>query len=298
MKRQPIVAILGHVDHGKTTLLDHIRGSSVAAREAGGITQHIGATEVPVDVIKEMCGTLLDKFKVSITIPGLLFIDTPGHHAFTSLRRRGGALADIAILVVDIKQPLMPQAVEAIKILRLFRVPFVVAANKIDTLPGWRSTKGPHLQNFTKQKPEAITKLDNAIYKLIGSLAEQNFDSERFDRVTDFTRQITIIPISAKTGEGIPELLAIITGLAQRYMEKQLTIAEESPGKGTILEVKEDPGLGITIDCILYDGKLRRGDTIAMLSKDGEVIQTRVRGLLRPKPLDEIRDPRNRFTPI
>jgi translation initiation factor 5B len=100
--RSPIVSVLGHVDHGKSSILDAIRESNIVDKEAGAITQAIGASIVPLDVIQNKCGPLLGQLKMKFSIPGLLFIDTPGHAAFTSLRRRGGALADIAILVVDI----------------------------------------------------------------------------------------------------------------------------------------------------------------------------------------------------
>ena len=116
--RQPIVSVLGHVDHGKTSFLDFIRGSTVAARESGAITQHIGATEVPIDSIYNVCGDLLKGKK--FTLPGLLFIDTPGHHAFTTLRARGGSLADIAVLIVDVNEGFKPQTYESIKILKQY----------------------------------------------------------------------------------------------------------------------------------------------------------------------------------
>ncbi|MFB6148800.1 MAG: GTP-binding protein, partial [Halobacteriales archaeon] len=124
--RTPIVAVLGHVDHGKTTLLDAVRGSAVSEGEAGSITQHIGATAVPLDVISGIAGSLVDPD--DFDLPGLLFIDTPGHHSFTTLRARGGALADIAILVVDVNDGFQPQTEEAIDILRDTQTPFVVAA--------------------------------------------------------------------------------------------------------------------------------------------------------------------------
>ena len=109
--RQPVVSVLGHVDHGKTKLLDRIRGTSVQAREAGAITQHIGATEVPIEHIYKVCSKLIGQKKFDV--PGLLFIDTPGHHSFVTLRARGGSLADLAVLVIDIREGLMPQTIES-----------------------------------------------------------------------------------------------------------------------------------------------------------------------------------------
>ena len=114
--RQPIVAVLGHVDHGKTTLLEYVRGTTIVKREAGAITQHIGATEVPFDTVSKICGPLLKEGTTNL--PGLLFIDTPGHHSFSTLRSRGGALADIAVLVVDITEGFKPQTIESINILK------------------------------------------------------------------------------------------------------------------------------------------------------------------------------------
>ncbi|NOZ82495.1 MAG: translation initiation factor IF-2 [Euryarchaeota archaeon] len=298
MIRQPIVAVLGHVDHGKTTLLDRIRGTAVAAREAGGITQHIGATEVPIDVIEKLCGGLLKQLKVELTIPGLLFIDTPGHEAFTSLRRRGGALADLAVLVVDINEGFKAQTVEAVEILREHRTPFIVAANKIDRIHGWVSFENfPFSHALLKQNEEVKQKLENLLYMLVGDLHKLGFNSERFDRVKEFERQVAIVPVSALTGEGIPELLMLLTGLAQKFLGRKLDINTEKPGRGTVLEVKEEVGLGTTLDVIVYEGRFRRGDTIVVAGRDGIVV-TRVRSLLKPKPLDEIRDPRHRFQQV
>src|SRR3990172_3221076 len=166
MIRQPIVSFLGHVDHGKTTIQDKIRGTQVAAREAGGITQHIGATEVPLAAIRDICGDLMEgkEFKV----PGLLFIDTPGHHAFATLRARGGALADLAVLVVDVNEGRKPQTVESIRILKQYRTPFVIAANKIDMVPGWRKQPGlSFAQAAAQQSEETLAELDRRIYEIV-----------------------------------------------------------------------------------------------------------------------------------
>lgn len=298
MIRQPIVSVLGHVDHGKTTLLDNLRGTAVAEREAGGITQHIGATEIPMEVIAKICGGMLKQLKVEITLPGLLFIDTPGHEAFTTLRRRGGALADLAIMVVDINEGFQPQSYEALNILKGYKTPFIVAANKIDRIQGWQVFKGfPFTHSYSKQGEEQRNALEKKVYELVGVLYEEGFEAERFDRVERFEKQISIIPVSAKTGEGLPELLMMLIGLAQKFMAAKLETEKESPGRGTILEVKEEIGLGATIDVIIYDGKIRRGDQIVVGAK-GEPILTKVRSLLKPKPLDEIRDPKYRFDSI
>ena len=294
--RQPIVSVLGHVDHGKTSLLDRIRGTSVTKREAGLITQHIGATEVPIDHIYGVTKPLIGKSR-KFTVPGLLFIDTPGHQSFTSLRARGGALADLAVLVIDINEGLKPQTLESIQLLKRFKTPFIIAMNKIDLIEGWQTKAGaPFVLNYQSQTDEVKAKLDDKMYKIIGELYEKGFSTDRYDRIEDFTKAIAIVPMSARNGEGLPDLLLVLIGLAQRFLEEQLK-AEEGPAKGTILEVKEEKGLGSTLDVIIFAGTLRRGDTVILGTK-GKPITTRVKAILRPKPLDEIRDPKDRFDSV
>jgi len=296
--RQPLIAVLGHVDHGKTSLLDRSRGTTVASREAGAITQHVGASEIPLDAIRNICGSMLKKFKIELTLPGLLFIDTPGHAAFTNLRRRGGALADLAVLVVDINEGLMPQTLESLTILKTYKTPFMAVANKIDLIPGWQpAPQECFLESFPKQRKEVQQILDEKIYELIGKFHELGFESERFDRVADFRNQVSIVPASAKTGEGLAEALSILAGLAQRFLEKQLTVEVTGPARGTVLEVKEETGLGKTMDVIIYDGTLSKGDQFAVGGLD-KVITSKVRALLQPKPLDEIRDPEDKFRSV
>ncbi len=293
--RQPIISVMGHVDHGKTLILDKIRGTTVTAREAGAITQHIGATEVPTHTIEKICGDLLKKFDIGVDIPGLLFIDTPGHEAFANLRRRGGALADLAVLVVDATEGIKPQTKESIGLLKSNKTPFIVAANKIDKIVGWQAIENScFLESIKTQSEKIQRKVDEHIYELVGKLHEAGLESERFDRVGNFRKQVAIVPTSAKTGEGIPELLSILAGLAQRFMEKELTVKVTGPGRGTVLEVKEDVGLGTTIDAIIYDGTLEKKDMIAVGGLE-DVIVSKVRALLQPKPLDEIRDPEDKF---
>ncbi len=296
--RSPIVSVLGHVDHGKTTLLDFIRGSAIAQKEAGGITQHIGATEIPMEVIDNICGAFLDKLEIKETLPGLFFIDTPGHEAFTTLRKRGGALADLAILIVDLNEGFKPQTYEALNILKMYKTPFVVATNKMDKVYGWQTHEGESFsQTYAKQAPNVQNVLDNHVYELVGILHQEGFESERFDRVKNFARQVSIIPISAKSGEGIAELLTMLLGLAQQYLKEQLQIEIDAPAKGTILEVKEEVGLGTTIDAVIYDGIIRHKDTIVLTTNE-DVINTKIRSLLKPKALEEIREAKKRFKKV
>jgi translation initiation factor 5B len=281
-----------------TTLLDKIRGTAVALREPGAITQWIGASEVPTPTIRRICGDLFKSLGIEIKIPGLLFIDTPGHQAFTNLRRRGGALADLAVLVVDVNEGFMPQTIESITILKSYKTPFILAANKVDLLQGWKAKPNAcFLDTFKTQRREVQNLLDEKIYQIVSRLHDLGFESERFDRVTDFRKQVCIVPVSAKTGEGIPELLAILSGLAQRFLEEALKVEVSGPARGTVLEVKEEVGLGTAIDAIIYDGTLARGDTFAVGGLEG-VIVSRVRGLFQPKPLDEMRDPQDKFKPV
>jgi translation initiation factor 5B len=297
MIRQPIVAMMGHVDHGKTSILDQIRGSAIVAKEAGGITQAIGASIIPTKIIQKICGDLLTKLNLKLTIPGLLFIDTPGHAAFTSLRKRGGNLADMAILVVDINEGFKPQTLESIEILKSYKTPFIIAANKIDLISGWRSEKGPILSSIAKQNDPVIQELDKKLYELIGQVYEQGLEAERFDRVEDYTKQAAIVPVSAVKGDGIPELLMVLTGLAQKYLESGLECNVKGPAKGTVLEVKEEKGLGKIMDVIIYDGCLKVGDSLVAGGLTGPVV-SRVKALFMPAPLAEMRDKRAKFKSI
>jgi translation initiation factor 5B len=293
--RQPIICVMGHVDHGKTSLLDRIRSSAIASREAGGITQHIGASEVPISIIEKVAGGVIKQFGGKISIPGLLFIDTPGHEAFTNLRRRGGSVADLAILVVDVTKNFEPQTYEAIEILKEYKTPFIVAANKIDLVTGWRAQKtNSILESLEKQDKNVADEVDARVYQLVGKLSEIGFNSERFDRVKNFRKEVIIVPVSAKTGEGIAELLVFTAGIAQKFLEMRLNIEVNGPGKGSVLEKKEEKGLGTTVDVILYSGTLKVNDTVAFASSTG-VAKAKIRALLRPKPLQEMREATSKF---
>ena len=275
--RTPIVSVLGHVDHGKTTLLDKIRGSAVAEGESGAITQHIGSTVVPIDVIERICEP-----DEEFDLPGLLFIDTPGHHAFTTLRSRGGALSDIAVLVVDVNDGFQPQTVEAVKILSQYETPFVVAANKIDAVPGWDPNPDTDFRTtFADQSDRVQNELENSLYEIIGDLHEHGLQADRYDRVQDFRSNVGVVPISAETGEGLPDLLMVLVGLAQRYLTEDLKTHPTGYGEGTVVEVEERKGLGTTVDVLLYDGVVEVGDTV-VVGGQYEPIVTEVRALLKP----------------
>jgi len=285
--RTPIVAVLGHVDHGKTSLLDRIRGSAIIEAESGAITQHIGATAVPLDVISELAGELVDP--TDFDLPGLLFIDTPGHHSFSTLRSRGGALADIAILVIDVNDGFQPQTLEALDILSRTQTPFVVAANKVDTVPGWNPNENtPIQQTYDHQSERARERLDDLLYELIGGLSDEGFSADFYWRVSNFQRNVGVVPVSAETGEGVPDLLTVLMGLSQRYMKEEMAVDTAGPGAGTVLEVTEERGFGTTLDVVLYDGTIRESDRIVVGGTNDPIV-TEVRALLRPRPLAEIR---------
>ena len=294
--RAPIACILGHIDHGKTSLLDYVRGTVVQQREAAGITQHIGASYFPTEDIKKFLSKSRPEFaEKDIKLPGILIVDTPGHAAFMNLRKRGGAVADIAILVVDVMSGTMPITWESVRILREKGTPFIIAANKIDRLSGWKPNKdADFLDTYNKQSKTVQGYLDEKIYLLIGNFLEEGFkDCDRYDKIKDFTKKLAIVPTSAKTGEGISTLLMILMGLVQQYLTKNLKFSEGS-AKGVVLEVKKEKGYGMTIDVLLYDGILKKGDSFIVGGLEGP-IKSKVRALLVPKPLDEIRDPRQKF---
>ena len=292
MFRQPITIVMGHVDSGKTSLLDWIRGTAIVKSEPGAITQTISSTNLPIETLKKIMGPLVEQLKFKITIPGILLIDSPGHAAFNNLRKRGGNLADLAILVVNIIEGIKEQTLECIQILKQYKTPFIIALNKIDLLSGYHSENTFLLENIAKQTERVKQELDKRLYDLVGKFAELGLNTERFDRVQDYTKQIAMVPTSAITGEGIKELLMVMTGLAQKYLEKDLEITDQK-GKATILEVKEEKGLGVTLDLILYDGIMKKNDLVVIGTLD-KPLETKIRTLFLPdikgkyKPIDSV----------
>jgi translation initiation factor 5B len=281
--REPIVSLLGHVDHGKTTLLDRIAGSVRASKEAGGITQHIGAIEVPGATVRRLCEGILSTDQMNV--PGLLFVDTPGHRSFETLRRRGGALADLAILVIDVREGMMPQTRESIQILRHEKTPFAIALTKIDLLSGWRKTPTvvPLAEQLAKGGPDFVKVLDQHLYSVAQELDQMGFSAERYDRVSDFTRNVGIVPVSAKSGVGVPELIALLVGLSQRFLQSELELVKDG-GEATILERSDQKGIGPVGNVIVYRGRLKVGDEIVVTGRVEPFI-TRIRGIYRPIPL-------------
>jgi len=289
--RQPIVTVCGHVDHGKTSILDCLRSSCVQEGEAGGITQKISFTKYPMDQLKAAC-PLIEKSGIKVNIPGFLLIDTPGHAAFTNLRKRGGALADLAVLVIDINEGIKPQTAEVIKILKKNKTPFVIAMNKIDNISGWRTDKDKAIrESIESQQQQVFQTFQERYMTLIGSLNSYGFDADLFYNVEDFTKKIALVPTSAQTKQGIQELIMMLCGLSQKYLSDKLKLKKEP--KGVMLEVKTDKSLNYN-EAILYDGELSKSDTIAVANFENpeKPIITKIR------ILEEIQALCSKFKPV
>lgn len=285
--RSPICCILGHVDTGKTKLLDKIRQTNVQEGEAGGITQQIGATYFPIDAIKQKTEVMKKYVDFELNVPGLLVIDTPGHESFTNLRSRGSSLCNMAVLVIDIMHGLEQQTIESIKLLRDRKTPFIVALNKIDRLYGWESTPNNSFRDSFSRQPSSVQReFQDRYEKAKLALAEQGLNSDLYFQNKNVSRNVSIVPTSAVTGEGVPDLLYLLLELTQTRMSKQLMYLSQL--EATILEVKVIEGLGTTIDVVLSNGILREGDRIVLCGQNGP-IATNVRALLTPQPLRELR---------
>ncbi|KAH0785440.1 eukaryotic translation initiation factor 5B [Histomonas meleagridis] len=289
--RSPICVIMGHVDTGKTKLLDKIRKTNVQDREEGGITQQIGATYFPSTTLQKMTEYFHNKNQLEYKLPGLLIIDTPGHESFTNLRSRGSSLCDIAILVVDIMHGIEPQTIESINLLKEKRSAFIIALNKIDRISDWRPHPNqPFPETFKRQSQHCKDIFKKRIEKVQVEFQEQGLNAEPYFRmrfgVKDKITSYPIVPTSAITGEGIPDLLMLVQLLTQNKMTRKLTTSDQL--QCTVLEVKVEEGIGTTLDVILVNGELHVDDTIVIAGIDGPIV-THIRALLTPQPLKELR---------
>ncbi|PIO36993.1 hypothetical protein AB205_0020720 [Aquarana catesbeiana] len=285
--RAPVICVLGHVDTGKTKILDKLRHTHVQDSEAGGITQQIGATNVPLDAIKEQTKMVKNFDRENIKIPGMLIIDTPGHESFSNLRNRGSSLCDIAILVVDIMHGLEPQTIESLNLLKNKKCPFIVALNKVDRLYDWKKSPETDVAaTLKKQKKNTKDEFEERTKAIIVEFAQQGLNAALFFENKDPRTFVSLVPTSAHTGDGMGNLIHLLVELTQSMLGKRLAHSEEL--RAQVMEVKALPGMGTTIDVILINGRLKEGDTIIVPGVEGPIV-TQIRGLLLPPPMKELR---------
>lgn len=285
--RAPVICVLGHVDTGKTKILDKLRHTNVQDGEAGGITQQIGATNVPLDAVKEQTKMVKNIDRENIRIPGMLIIDTPGHESFSNLRNRGSSLCDIAILVVDIMHGLEPQTIESLNLLKNKKCPFVVALNKIDRLYDWKKSPETDVAaTLKKQKKNTKDEFEERTKAIVLEFAQQGLNAALFYENKDPRTFVSLVPTSAHTGDGMGNLISLLVDLTQNMLSKRLAHSEEL--RAQVMEVKALPGMGTTIDVILINGRLREGDTVIVPGVEGPIV-TQIRGLLLPPPMKELR---------
>ncbi|CAF3572941.1 unnamed protein product [Rotaria sordida] len=287
--RAPIICVLGHVDAGKTTILDNLRQTHVQDNEAGGITQQIGATNVPLETIykrTEMCRKMITR-KDDFIIPGLLIIDTPGHEIFKNLRSLGSSFCDLAILVVDIMHGLAPQTIESIELLTKRQIPFIIALNKIDLLYDWKSNNKENIE-LVLQEQSQITKnhFEKRYNDIICQFAQQNLNVALYYKNPDPNEFYSIVPTSARSGDGMGSLIALIIEKCQTTLIERLTYTDEL--QATVMEVKSNYGYGTTIDTVLVNGHLSVGDKIIIAGQEGPIV-TQIRRLLIPESNQELR---------
>ncbi|KAM5182010.1 eukaryotic translation initiation factor 5B isoform 2-T2 [Mantella aurantiaca] len=285
--RSPVICVLGHVDTGKTKILDKLRHTHVQDSEAGGITQQIGATNVPLDAIKEQTKMVKNFDRENMKIPGMLIIDTPGHESFSNLRNRGSSLCDIAILVVDIMHGLEPQTIESLNLLKTKKCPFIVALNKIDRLYDWKKSPETDVAaTLKKQKKNTKDEFEERTKAIIVEFAQQGLNAALFYENKDPRTFVSLVPTSAHSGDGMGNLISLLVDLTQTMLNKRLAHSEEL--RAQVMEVKALPGMGTTIDVILINGRLREGDTVIVPGVEGPIV-TQIRGLLLPPPMKELR---------
>merc|ERR1740129_2201371 len=286
--RAPVVVVMGHVDTGKSKILDKLRRTNVQDGEAGGITQQIGATNVPIEVVHEQCKMVSGYDKEKVKLPGLLIIDTPGHESFSNLRDRGSSLCDIAILVVDIMHCLEPQTIESINLLKKKKVPFVIALNKIDRLYEWKPNRHKDVKDTLASQPSNTTRMEfeKRSKEVITAIAEQGLNCALFYENPDPREYISMIPTSAHSGDGMGNLMSMLVQLSQNMLAKRLSYSDEL--QATVLEVKAIPGLGTTIDIVLLNGKLKEGQTMVVAGTEGPIVTT-IRSLLTPAKMQDLR---------
>ena len=272
--RAPIICIMGHVDVGKTSLLDNIRNTNVQEGEVGGITQQIGASFIPIETIQRRTGNN------NIQVPGLLMIDTPGHEAFSNLRTRGTKLCDSAFITVDLMHGIEPQTIESINILRENEIPFIIALNKIDRLFGWNSIPNRMIQESLYANHTCASEFKNRLDGIILQINQLGINANLFWENDSPEDTVSICPISAKTGEGVGDLLELLTKTSQPVFEEEL--------KCIVMEKTQHTGFGTVVDIIVINGTLKKNDKIVISTSDGP-IETIIKNLLTSPPNRESR---------
>ena len=285
--KSPVVSFMGHVDAGKTSLMDLIRGTKIQQAEAGGITQTIGSSFVPINYIRQVTKNIKGKFAVEPNIPGILIVDTPGHSAFSSMRDRGSSLCDIAILVIDINKGIQPQTEESIKMLKEKKVPFVIAATKIDMIYGWKKTSETNLRKVIKEQDETTVNIfQSALEDMKYEFSKLDLDAIFYFNNQKPSTTYSIVPISTQTGEGISDLLSLLVYISQNWMNGKIKYKDEVDA--TIMESVQDPKLGWVLDVILSNGTISVGDKIVVTAQDGIKVST-IRNIFTPPPLAQDR---------
>ena len=289
--KSPICSFMGHVDAGKTSLMDVIRNTKVQEKEAGGITQSIGSSFVNIEDIVDITNVINGKFEVKPEIPGILIIDTPGHEAFNTLRERGSSLCDIAILVVDINDGVKPQTIESIKLLRDKRVPFVIAATKLDTIYNYKVTEEISLRKALKQqKKETINMIETSMYDIQYELEKEGIKSVFYFKNKNPQKVYSIVPVSSRTKEGIADLLALMIYISQNWMNKKITYQEEVDA--TIMESYQDSKHGWVLDIILKNGTINVGDKFIVCGRESSRTITVRKLLVKKNKLEDVKSVR------
>lgn len=291
--RTPICSVLGHVDVGKTLFLDKLRNTRVQNNESGGITQQIGATYFSIETLNKLSQT-----NKKLDIPGLLFIDTPGHDCFSSLRIRGVEICDIAIVLVDIIKGVEKQTMHCIELLKQHKIPFIIVLNKLDRLVNWKKTTNnisSLKKSFKNQNKTTLKYIEEYANKIICQVAVLEINAALYYKNKDHKSYVSMIPVSSLTGEGISDLLMLIATLTNKFMKKKLVFHQDK-ARGYVMEITKNNQLGNVINVILTDGILNKNDRIIFCGNNG-CLETDVKNIFLPTEKEELRD-KAKFTSV
>lgn len=258
--KEPICCILGNVDAGKTSLIDKMKSTKVQKSEAGGITQKINTVILPFNA---------NKFNV----PGVILIDTPGHESFYSLRELGATLCNVVILLVDIMEGVKEQTIKSIDLVKSKRIPYVVALNKVDRVVNWESDSSVSIvKNLKKQANNTVLHFEELVRNIITQFAENGLNVELFNRNTDSRKYGSLFPLSAKTGEGIHDLMGGLIKLIATHRKADIII--KPTFKGILTDINIQKGIGKCLNVLVYDGYLNKQDTLVVGGMNGAYFKT------------------------